>query len=201
MPQNKHRDAAIIIVMGKNGTGKSTLAKKFIDAQGGRILVITMNNAPKIWRPYPIIDAADPGSYKDWESGIKQVCHIQHGKDTMDYVHKYFHNGILVLDDCKAYVPTNVDNDLGLKRIMIDFRHKMLDVYFIVHGPTQVPRQVWAFYSYAWVGATDALFDKRLPIDSCSRLLEAQKDVNERYSAARDRNDGSHYGIFKLVKP
>lgn len=196
-----HRDAAVIIVMGKNGTGKSTLAKKFIDAQGGRVLVVTMNGLPEIWRPFPVIDAADPKSYQDWTTGIRHVHYMVHDRDTMQYIHQYFHDGILVLDDCRGYIPSQLDADKGLKRLLIDFRHKMLDVYFIVHSPGQVPRQVWSFYSYAWIGATDALFDKRLPIDSCDRLLEAQHDVNKRYSAARDKNDGSQYGIFRLVKP
>lgn len=197
----RHRDAAVVIVMGKNGTGKSTLAKKFIDAQGGRILVVTMNGAPEIWRSYPVVDAADPKSFQDWNSGIKQVYYMQHDKETFQHIHNHFHNGILVLDDCRGYIPSQLDADQGLKRLLIDFRHKMLDLYFIVHSPGQVPRQVWSFYSYAWIGATDALFDKRLPIDSCERLLEAQRDVNERYRVARDRNDGSQYGIFRLVKP
>jgi Zonular occludens toxin (Zot) len=197
-----HRDAAVTIVMGKNGTGKSTLAKKIIDAQGSqRVMVVTMNGLPDIWRPYPTMDASDTKAYKRWKNGIRQVYYMHHERETFEHIHKYFNNGILVLDDCRAYINARLDADQGLKRILIDFRHKMLDVYFVVHSPGQVPRQVWSFYSYAWVGATDALLEKSMPTDSVEKILEAQRLVNEKFRQAKDRGDGSHYGIFKLIKP
>lgn len=196
-----HRDAQVTIVMARNGTGKSTLVKTIADALGGRILVVTMNGMPEIWRPYPIIDPAKAKEW-EWKSGIKQVFYMQHEKDTFKYIHKHYRDGILILDDCRNYITSNLDNNEHLKHLLIDFRHKMMDVFFVVHSPGQVPKQVWTFYSNAWIGATDALFSKNsVNIDSGEKIVAAQKEVNQQYRTALDKGDGSHYGIFRLIQP
>lgn len=193
------RDAQVTIIMGKNGTGKSTFAENIIKQLGGKAAVVTMNGEPKIWRPYPVIDASKK---EDWEyTGIRQLYFMQHEKDTFKYIHRYFRDGILILDDCRGYITSNLDNQEYLKRLLIDFRHKMMDIYFVLHSPGQVPRQVWTFYSNVWVGATDALLPKSIGIDSGERITIAQKRVNERYRMALKKGDGSHYGIFELVQP
>lgn len=199
--KTNHRDAQVTIVMGRNGTGKSTLVKTIVDALGGRILVVTMNGMPEIWRPYPVIDASKAKAW-EWKSGIRQVHYLQHEKETFRHIHRHFRDGILILDDCRNYITSNLDNNEYLKHLLIDFRHKMMDVYFIVHSPGQVPKQVWTFYSNAIILATDALFAKNsVNIDSGERIVAAQKEVNQEYSAAREKGDGSHYGIFRLIEP
>lgn len=196
-----HRDAQVTILMARNGTGKSTLVKTIADALGGKIVVVTMNGMPEIWRPYPSIDPSKKEAWASWETGIRQVYYMQHEKDTFRYIHRYFRNGILILDDCRNYVSSNLDNQEHLKHLLIDFRHKMMDLFFVVHSPGQVPRQVWTFYSNVWVGATDALLPKSIGIDSGERIIAAQREVNERYRLALEKEDGSHYGIFKLIRP
>lgn len=199
--KTNHRDAQVTIVMGRNGTGKSTLVKTIADALGGRIVVLTMNGMPEIWRSYPVIDAAQAKAW-EWKSGIRQVWYMKHEKDTFKYIHRYFRDGILILDDCRNYVTSNLDNNEYLKHILIDFRHLMIDPYFIVHSPGQVPKQVWTFYSNAIIMATDALFAKNsVSIDSGERIVAAQKEVNQEYSTALKKGDGSHYGIFRLIQP
>lgn len=196
-----HRDAQVTILMARNGTGKSTLVKTIADALGGKIVVVTMNGMPELWRPYPAIDASKKAEWASWETGIRQVYYMQHEKETFRYIHSYFRNGILILDDCRNYVSSNLDNQEHLKHLLIDFRHKMMDLFFVVHSPGQVPKQVWTFYSNVWVGATDALLPKSIGIDSGERIIAAQREVNERYRLALEKEDGSHYGIFKLIRP
>jgi hypothetical protein len=194
------RDAQVTIIMARNGTGKSTLVKTIADHVGGRIVVVTMNGMPEIWRSYLVIDASDPAAWS-FKSGIRQVWYLKHDKDTFKWIHKYFHDGLLILDDCRNYVSANLDNDHYMKRLMIDFRHKMMDIFLVVHSPGQVPKQVWTFYSSAWIGATDALLNKNIGIDSAERIIGAQKRVNALYRAAIQKNDGSHYGIFEHIQP
>ena len=195
----KHRDAQVTIIMGKNGTGKSTFAERIVTAMRRRAVVLTLNGAPKIWRPYEVIDPADPRSW-DWQEGIRQVWYMQHEKETMRYLHRYFRDGVVVFDDCRGYLTSNVDSDQWLKRLLMDFRHKMLDLIFIAHAPTDVPPRLWGFYSTAFIGATDALFPKsRIATDSAERIIEAQQRVNASFRRAKGRGDGSHYGIFWMV--
>jgi hypothetical protein len=39
----------------------------------------------------------------------------------------------------------------------------------------------------------------RLKIDGAEDILAAQKRVNEKFKAARARDDESHYGIYEFV--
>lgn len=197
----KNRDAQVTMIMGRNGTGKSYLTHTIIKALKGRAIVITLNGAPKIWRQYPEIDISKPSSWK-WKKGIRQVYYMRHEKDTMKYIHRYFSGGIIVFDDCRGYMTSNVDSDIYLKRLLIDFRHKMLDLYFVFHAPTDVPPRIWAFYRTAFIGATDAIFPKsRIATDSAERIISAQKKVNAAFRKAITRSDGSHYGLFVKVVP
>jgi len=194
------RDAQVTIILGRNGTGKSTFAEGIVKEMGRRVVVVTLNGTPKIWRKYPAIDPANP---KAWDfKGIVNVYYMQHEDDTMRYIHTYFRDGILLLDDCRAYIKANVDSDIYLKRLLIDFRHKMIDIFFVAHAPTDVPPRVWAFYSTAFVGATDALFPKgRISTDSAMELIEAQQQVNKKFRKAKAKGDNSHYGLFEMVIP
>lgn len=196
-----HRDAQVTIIMGRNGTGKSFLTEKIVKAMKRRAIVITLNGAPKIWRPYPIID---PANKEDWKfkKGIRQVWYMQHEKDTLKHIYQNFNGGLLIFDDCRSYLQSNVDSDIYLKRLLIDFRHKMLDLFFVCHAPTDVPARLWAFYSTAFIGATDALFPKsRIATNSAHKIIVTQQRVNAAFSKAKAKNNGSHYGIFQMVIP
>lgn len=195
------RDAEITVIMGKNGTGKSTFVENILNAINHRAIVVTLNGAPKIWRQYPIIDPSDRKEMKSFE-GIRQVLFFQHEEKTFEYLHRNFHDGTLVFDDCRGYLSSNVDSNQDFKRILMDFRHKMLDLFFVVHSPADLPPRLWGFYSTAWIGATDALFSKsRLNTHSADKLIQAQKIVNDKFRTAKMKGDNSHYGIFKRVIP
>ena len=196
-----HRDAQVTIIMARNGTGKSTFCERIVKAMKQRAVVVTLNGAPKIWRQYKAIDPADKKAW-NFKSGIRQVYYMQHEKDTIRHIYRNFHNGVLILDDCRGYLSSNVDADIYLKRLLIDFRHKMLDLFFVCHTPTDVPPRIWGFYSTAWIGATDALYPKsRMATDSAEKIIVAQQEVNEAFRKAKVKGDGGHYGIFLRVAP
>lgn len=196
----QHRDAQVTIVMGKNGTGKSTFCQKIINGVGDRALVVTLNGAPKIWRQYPMVDAANKKQMA-FKNGIAQCWFMQHDDDTYEHIYKNFGNGMLIFDDCRGYLGSNVDQHIWFKRLLMDFRHKMLDLYFVCHTPSDVPSRIWGFASDIFVGATDALFPKgRISTASADQIIEAQRIVNQRFRAAKEKGDGSHYGIFKRIQ-
>lgn len=196
-----HRDAQVTIIMGRNGTGKSFLAQKIIKSLKRPTVVVTSNGAPKIWRPYPVIDPADPAAW-DFKKGIKQIYFDQHGEDTFEHIYRNIHNKNLLLDDCKEYVKNNIDSQIFLKRLCSQFRHKMMDLFFVCHAPDDVPKKIWIYYSTAFIGATDVLFDKRrIYTDSAAKIIAAQRKVNAAFRTAKAKNNGSHYGIFQMVTP
>jgi len=197
-----HRDAQITIIMGKNGTGKSFLAEKVIKAMKKPTVVVTSNGAPKIWRKYPVIDPADPASW-EFKKGIKQVYFDQYEKQkTFEYIYRHIHDKNILFDDCKEYIKNDLDAQPYLKKLFSQFRHKMMDMFFVCHAPDDVPKKFWIYYSTAFIGATDVMFDKsRISLYSVHKIIAAQQKVNKAFSIAKAKNNGSHYGIFQMVTP
>jgi len=195
------RDAQTTIVVGKNGTGKSTLILKVIKKMKRRAVVITYDGMPKIWRSTPIIDPSRRENW-EWKSGIRQIRFAQHDDETYKYILKYGRDLIVLFDDCKEYIPNNIDGKIFLKRILSQFRHRMFDLFFIAHAPDDVPKRIWIYYSHVFIFATDVLFDKRrINIGSAEKILKAQHRVNRQFAKAKQKGNNSHYGIFEIVSP
>lgn len=194
-----YRDSQISIVMGSTGTGKSYLTNQVLKKIGyKKVLIITMTGMPKIWREHKEIDASKKESYNF--TGFRQIMYARHDKKTFDYIHKYFRNGVLVLDDCRNYLPAALDHLQALRNIVIDHRHLMTDMFFICHAPSDVPPKIWAFARTYFIGATQSLIPKSMGLEAKEEILAAQREVNKAFKAARARNDGSHYGIFKVIQ-
>lgn len=197
----------LIIIWGRNGTGKSTLAKQLMDGLPGRKLLVTKTGAPKIWHQVPVINAVNPEHYCFQQETRQIIARFRDdqpkpGKnDTFIHVFDYYRDGILMLDDCMQYLEANTSNVPGLKDILIEYRHRMLDVFLIVHGPQQVPKKVWDHASGVIVMSTARLIDpSRVRVDNVQDILAAQRRVNASFIAAKGRNDGSQYGIYEYVQ-
>lgn len=196
----------LIIIWGRNGTGKSTLAKQLMDGIGGRRLLVTKTGAPKIWHDVPVINVTNPAHF-EYENQTRQVLarlrddQPTKGKnDTFINIYDNYRNGILMLDDCMQYLEANTTNVPGLKDILIEYRHSMLDVFLIVHGPQQVPPKIWDHASGVIVMSTARLVNpNRVRVDNIEEIIAAQKRVNAKFKAAKLRNDGSQYGIYEYI--
>jgi nucleoside-triphosphatase THEP1 len=200
-----HRDAQITIIIGRNGTGKSTFCEQIIKGIKERALVCTYNGAPKIWRPYKEVDITS-AKKMNFKRGIRQVIAgryevSRNQNDTFKYIYNNFRNGMVIFDDARGYIGSNVDNDKYFRHLLLDFRHRMLDIFFVVHTPSDVPPRVWGFTSTVFVGATDSLVNKsQIKTDSADRVIAAQREVNKLYRKAKAKGDNSHYGLFKMVQ-
>jgi ABC-type oligopeptide transport system ATPase subunit len=199
------RDAQITIVIGRNGTGKSTFCEKLVKGMGARALAVTYNGMPKIWRPYPEVDITHKKKMT-FKKGIRQViaARYEEGRNknkVFHYVYKHYRDGVIIWDDCRGYIGSAVDTNQAFRQLLLDFRHKMLDMIFVVHSPTDVPPRVWGFTTTVWVGATDALVNKsQVKTSSADEIIAAQQYVNKVFRAAKQRGDNSHYGLFKKVE-
>ena len=200
-----HRDAQVTIIVGRNGTGKSTFCEKIIKAINQRALVVTYNGMPKIWRPYKEVDVRKPKAMA-FKKGIRQVVAARYEESAkknhvFQHIYTNFRNGIIIWDDCRGYIDASVDRDRYFRQLMLDFRYKMLDMVFVVHSPSDVPPRLWGFTTTAWIGATDALVNRsQVKTHSAGRIIAAQEEVNELFRKAKARGDGSHYGLFKMVQ-
>lgn len=193
----------ITVIIGINGTGKSTFCYKLIDPNQ-RALVVTSNGMPEIWRSYPVIDVKNREEMRSF-TGIRQAFAMNYTKgqrsEILKHVHRNFSNGLLIMDDCKLYVKANLEHTPGLINLLGDFRHKCISMMFVLHTPTQVPPEVWGHARYAWVGKTSKLIKpSSFPTDNPEQFLEVQQTVNKLFEKAYAKQNKSHYGLFKRVK-
>jgi ABC-type oligopeptide transport system ATPase subunit len=199
------RDAQITIILGRNGTGKSTFCQKIIDRMNTRALAVTYNGMPKIWRPYPEINIKNAKAMA-FKKGIRQVIAGRYEQsanknDVFQYIYTNYKGGSIIWDDCRGYINSSVDSNKYFRQLLLDFRHRMLDQFFVVHSPSDVPPRLWGFASTAWIGATDALVNKsQVKTHSAERIISVQHQVNEAYRKAKAKGDNSHYGIFMRVQ-
>lgn len=207
MPKRRaaqYRDAQVTCIFGKNGTGKSTLVKNIADRIGGKVLICTYAGMPKIWRGVPILDATKRDQWQQWESGMKQVIvsRTDHPtKSTQNYIFEHiyrnFKGGTIIFDDCREYITDKITNHPFLKKILSSFRHRELDLFFVMHSPADVPRQVWIYNSTTFVGHTDQLINTSHIRTSSAQMIErAQKKIAPEFRRRKAKNNGSHYGLF-----
>lgn len=202
------RDAEVVIVFGKNGTGKSYLVRKMVEATNDRVLVVTYAGMPKVWRDIPVIDADNPADW-NWKSGIRQVIAAKYDHPTkenktllFEYIFKHFREGTVIFDDSREYITSNRLTDYPyLKKILSSFRHVELDVIFVMHGPGDVPRQIWNYVSTTFVFHTNATITKAdVRSAIAEEIIDAQQKIKPEYIKRKARNDGSHYGLFIKIK-
>jgi len=89
------RTAKLTIILGANGTGKTTLLRKVITAVDQRVLIVTPDDIE--WGQYPDTSLTTASDFKF--KGVRR--HVFNSATTLDRLH-YFQNGILVFDDCRS---------------------------------------------------------------------------------------------------
>lgn len=151
------------VLLGTNGTGKTTTLKNILRASGKKCLVITPDD--REWLEYPETPLRR-GVASDFQyQGIRR--HIWRPKHTLGML-QYFRNGIIVFDDCRFYLRATTDQEIH--GLIIRRRQRAIDIFAVGHGFTEVPPVFFTF-------ATDfILFQTR---DNISR----RKDVIRNYEA------------------
>lgn len=196
----KKRNSELIVCLGRNGTGKSTLIGKMVQSLGVRTIVVTESKLPVIWRNVPEIDPRDSEAMANF-TGLRHVTFDRYGKDTFKYLYYNSHNTFILFDDCRNYITDRMDDLKYCRKLAVDFRHKMLDVAFIVHFPSDVPKKIWSYVTTFIIGATGEYVDKnRLKSEANDLIIEAQQKVNSAFKKAMAKKDGSQYGIFEIVR-
>jgi hypothetical protein len=194
------RQPFISLIVGINDTGKSTfLLKKIKVAKPKRVLVVTQTGNPTIWQKYPEINLNDKKAVASFK-GIRTVKALRYNKETLKLIYENFRNGMVIFDDCKQYVKSNLEHTKGLIELLGDFRHLGIDIWFVLHSCLQVPPEVWSHTKYAFIGKTNRMIPNSFPLDKTEDLIKIQSIVNQEYDVRERKGDNSKYGLFKLVK-
>lgn len=177
--KKKGRQPKLILVVGENGTGKSTLIAQLVNAElkaGRKALIITPHFTE--WNTFnnvPVQDCTDIYNLK----GIERIQYTGE-MEVFDDIRKEFFNGMLVMDDCRAYIKNNLHQ--YIKALLISRRQIMTDIIMAFHNVVDIPVQVFYYAPEIILKKTSASFLHRknliLP-DLYEKLEKAQERVNK----------------------
>lgn len=137
-----------IIVCGTNGTGKSTFAKKMIDAitsTNKRALAVLPDDSEPLFRSYNEILQAELkyiNRVSNLENKIFFPTSRKEANVFFDDIQSNFKNGVLILDDARFYTGSL---DEGLKKVFIRSRQNNVHIIFICHGLSEIPPNLITF--------------------------------------------------------
>lgn len=167
------REAKMTILLGTNGTGKTTLLRRILTASGQKCLVITPDDAE--WTDFPLseMQVQDDFVYE----GIKRHIFDPDTKNGTLSRLAYFKKGIVVFDDCRAYLTERTPPEL--RQLIIRRRQREVDIFAVGHGFKEVPPVFFTFLTEIILFRTlDNVSLRKNCLKDYPLMLEAQQRVN-----------------------
>jgi thymidylate kinase len=178
------RQSLFFIIVGTNGTGKTTLLNKLISNTGRKALILDPDGLE--WKDIQEIKPEQAGELK---KGYAKIL----GPSSDDLEHLIdFQNGSLVLDDCRFYLKSRMEE--SIRRILIRRRQNSNDIFAVAHGLTDVPASFYTFATHLVCFKTnDSLVRLRNSTDKekIHKLRLAIDSVNE-------HPDHHHFKVFNI---
>jgi len=188
---NQQRATKLILILGFNGTGKTTLLKKLVlnelKKPDSHILIVTPDdlewyNIPDVWEKRPERVSRYVGARK-----------LIYYDGCLKTIQENFRSGLLIFDDCRAYLTANTEMDLH--NLFIRRRQKGIDIIAVGHGFTEVPPKFFTFASDLILFRTmDNIERRRQVIRNYDEVEAAQLRINEKALSNPYENE-----IIKMV--
>jgi len=179
------RKTKLIIILGTNGTGKTTLIEKFVNAELDRVLVVTPDD--RDWLHIPNIYNIDIAKF-DYIGARRRIWQ---SKTDLSIISGKFRNGLIVFDDCRSYFKANLD--IELHSLLIRRRQKQNDIIVAAHGFSEVPPK---FFTFATEIILFKTLDNVIKRKDVLRNFEEMKQLQELVN--RKAIDNPHF--HKIVK-
>jgi hypothetical protein len=168
----------VIVLVGTNGTGKSTIQKKFFKYRQ-RNLVVPANLYDSAFDELEYIKSANEISSFE---GTKKVF-IEDENDFFNLID--YKNGLkdcgLFLDDFRNYIPASGPKlKQPIRKLFSDRRHRGMDIYLSTHSPRQIHPDIFAYQPIIFLFKTTEAFPDSLnqKIPNLEKLKIAQRRVN-----------------------
>lgn len=174
--EQRQRKSQLNLVVGINGTGKTTFVRNEVLPRFQKALVLTPDDME--WRHLPTLDSGNLAQEVYNLTGHARV--IYKGPETMETVIRYYSGGVLVLDDAMAYLGFQTSETM--RYLYIRRRQRGVDIYLVAHGLRQVPVQAFTFGSYLILFASTENFSARkrdLQPETYERIEQAQRELGE----------------------
>jgi hypothetical protein len=173
----KGRAPRQIVIIGTNGTGKSTFAKKLIanelKKKDSHVLIVVPDDLE-----YPNIPYVHP-KFTHRIATYVGARKVIYEPGLLDNIGANFRNGMVHFEDCRAYFRASLDE--SLHSLLIRRRQKMLDIMVVGHGFTEIPPKFFTFATtYVLFKTIDQISRRRDCIQNFDVMAAAQARVNER---------------------
>lgn len=188
--QKGERTPKQIIVLGTNGTGKTTLVKKLvineIKKSDSHVLIVTPDDME--WNTVQYVNSRFKHRIETYTGARK----IIYEPGLIDNIREHFRNGLIVFDDCRAYFDASLDN--ALHSLLIRRRQQMVDIIAVGHGFTEVPPKMFTFAThFALFKTIDSIDRRKNVIQNFQQMKEAQARINQKALA-----DPHYFEIIKI---
>ena len=166
-----------IIVLGTNGTGKTTFVKKLVLSElkkkDSHILIVVPDDME--WDTIEYVHPKYPGRIESYV-GARKVIYFD---GLMEIIQDKFRNGLLVFDDCRRYFTSSVGK--ALHGLLIRRRQKMIDIVVVGHGFTEVPPKMFTFSTHIALFRTiDNIVRRKDCINNFEEIKAAQTRIKEK---------------------
>jgi GTPase SAR1 family protein len=166
-----------IIIIGTNGTGKTTALKKLVakelQKKDSHVLIVVPDDME--WNMIPFVHPKFPHRIESYV-GARKIIYFP---GLLEIISERFRDGMLIFDDCRAYLSASVEQDLH--DILIRRRQKMIDVCAVGHGFTEVPPKFFTFCTHIVLfRTTDSINKRKDDLKDFERMKEAQARVNQK---------------------
>ena len=167
------RKTELNLVVGVNGTGKTTFLEKEVLSKYKKALVLTPDNSE--WKTLPVVRADELKFF----NGIGKMIYT--GPEILTTISRRFYGGALILDDALAYL--NEQTPATMQYIYIRRRQFGIDIYLVAHGLRQIPPKAFSFASWLILFNTVENFSSRKKeiIPSLyDSIIESQQRIRNR---------------------
>jgi predicted methyltransferase len=174
------RQVLFFIIVGTNGTGKTTLTKQLINTH--KTLVVDPDGLE--WSQLPTIE-------------IDEITRLRANKHARIIAPEYkeivelvnYRNGNLVLDDCRYYVKSRIEE--GVRQLLVRRRQKDVDIFAVAHSLNEVPPTFWTFATHL------VLFKIKDNPQRLKQNIPKYKELTEKHIPEINSHQDHHY--FRVI--
>ena len=184
----KIRKTQLNLIVGINGTGKTTFIKEKVVSTRNKNLIVTPDDAEWTWLPI----VSTPSEIYNLQGSARM---IYNSADDLLTIQRNFFGGNLILDDAMAYLDQQTPSTM--QYIYIRRRQLGIDCYIVAHGLRQLPPKVFTFGSFLILFASTENFSVRkkdLQPELFARIISEQNRLN----TLAYKGNPYNYSIIKL---